>query len=388
MILPDLANEIAWWQANMRPSDPAFGPGLSDWTITAEYVPDLKTPQHGDVWGLTCSPSSLPALQWLTPEDIEAKRAHLQIRKPTTSDEVAEIEETLPHELVHVLDARKSGTVEDKENTAHSLAPLLAALRKNHPARAAMLARAIASPAMARAYRAKEGTMPDVQEEKKEPDNGAMAQEKPKGDKAPMAQEGGDLASLLMKAGELAATEGLSEEAKALLSKLASMATAKPVEPVMAPPEAATMGMKPEEAYARGQAAVTKEAIEAIVEANPHLSKDQAAMVRKQSTAKAARELVATYPRSEVKAEPEKAKMGMQGHPSTNGEKQAPMARACALPTDPMVRKAMGYVDASEDTGGVSLDVPGSLIVMDLHRRAAEAKARMASQTQKTRGAA
>lgn len=51
------------------------------------------------------------------------------------------------------------------------------------------------------------------------------------------------------------------------------------------------------------------------------------------------------------------------------------MARACALPADPLVRSAMGYVDTSKKTGGIMLDVPGHLIVMSIHTRAAEAKA-------------
>jgi hypothetical protein len=363
VIVPDLAKEIASWQTEMKPSDPAFGAGISDWSITSEYVPDLATPEHGKIWGVTCSPSSLPSIVWLTPEDIEAKRAHIMIRLPRTPEELGEIFETIPHELVHVLDARKSGSVADKENTAHSLAPLLADLRKNLPARAAALARAIANPAMARAYRAGDGEMPDPSD---------IDKDKEKKD-APLAQDGAPDATAIVDA--VATNDG--NKALEILKKIlagaagAIMPTGEPEAPPLAP-EAPTMGMKPEEAYARAKAdtkAATTEGIEAVIDGRPDLSEGQRAQVRKQGTVALARELAATYPR--LAAEPQKPTMGALGHPATHagaasvgGKKDSPLARAMTeAQGDPLFRKAMGIGTAEND--GVQYDVPGHIVYID-----------------------
>ena len=84
-------------------------------------------------------------------------------------------------------------------------------------------------------------------------------------------------------------------------------------------------GMKPEDAYARARTEWAKErteAIEAIIDANPHLDDKQKAMARKQSTVAAARELIATYPRVANQNEP--ARMGMEKNPKLG----APETRA------------------------------------------------------------
>lgn len=350
-MLPDLAKEIAWWQAQMRPTDPAFGVGISDWTITAEYVDGLSTPEHGQVWGVTCSPSSLPEIVWLTPEDIAAKRAHLMFRTPKTADEIAELHETIPHELVHVLDARKDGSVADMENTAHSLAPLLAELRLNDLPRAASLARAIANPARARAYRAGEGQMPD-------PSN-----ETDKEKKEPMAQGAGEVdAAAIVDA--VSTNDG--NKALAVLKKLLESAAQNVVpsgESVAPEPtlEAPTMGMKPEEAYARKIQEANKEAVEAILDANPHLDDKQRAVVRRQPTPAAAREVVGTYRRPAE--QPEKPTMGMTGHPSTAaGGAAALTVRARALQADPAVMARIKRGASDEDTLGLHLDEPGHVL--------------------------
>jgi hypothetical protein len=317
MILPDLAREIAWWQARMRPSDERFGNGIADWTITAEYVDRLSVPEHGAVWGLTCSPSSLPEIRSLTPEDISAKRAHIMVRTPVNTRDLTELAETLPHELVHVLDAPMQAPVSAEENAAHSLAPLLAELRKNDPARATLLARAIANPPMARAYREKEGDVPEP--ENKEPkDDKAPAQEG--GDKKPPMQEGaisldGEAAAEIVAAGD--ANAALEFIKKLLGAAAGALIGGGAAEPAQAP----EMGMKPEDqAYARAMAGERKEMLAGLVEANPHLDEKQKAAVIGCDTVARARVFIAAIPRVT------EARMGLGGHPATaaGGGKYAP----------------------------------------------------------------
>jgi hypothetical protein len=354
-ILPDLAQGIAKLQDELRPEDPAMGNGIADWTISAEYRDNLTDDDGSPVWGMCCSPSSLPELKKLQPQDIAAKRAHFIIRTPKSASELPEIDRTILHESGHVLLAPlKSTNREAEENAMHSFDFYFSKLS---PERGKILARSFQNP-MARAYRApaKETAMPDPNEEKnkKEPD---------KGGEKPAMQEGAprDIATIEQ---ELLAARLANDTAKmtALQDEwfAAKMAASAASAPVAAPPPS-EMGMKPEDAYMRKAAENTKEAIEAIIEANPHLDDKQKAMARKQSSAKDARELVATYPRVANQNEP--ARLGMSKDVKTNGDaNEKPLARAMkAASANPMVRKVLGLGSLDED--GVHFEPGGGILV-------------------------
>lgn len=350
MILPDLAKRVAWYQEHLRPEDPAHGTGISDWTITAEYRPGeaLDAALGSQVWGCMGSPLT-GGLTKLTPEDITAKRAHVLIRTPRTPADLAEVDRTLIHELGHCLAAGLQLPRDAEEEVMHSLDHLCSKLL---PEEGLALARALQNP-MARAFRA-EATMPEPNPTEPKPE-----------EKKPMAQEGPrDVAAIqadIVKA--VLAGQPVEELAKELVAAqaLAGAGTPEPAstpEPPM-PPAPPTMGMKPEEAYQRVQAA-QKEAIEAIIEANPHLTKEQASMARKQATAKDARELVATYPRPANQND--QATLGMRGNPKTDGQKLSPMARAMKdAEQNPMIRKILGM--GSLDNDGVHLDIGNGVAV-------------------------
>lgn len=201
--------------------------------------------------------------------------------------------------------------------------------------------------------------MPDAANDKDKDKNGA-----------PMAQEGEIDAAAIVDA--VSTNDG--NKALAVLKKLlesAAEAVVPTVEPVTTEPtiEAPTMGMKPEEAYARVQRAekaqkeAAKEAIEAIVEANMHLNDGQKTLVRKQTTPAAARELADSYPRPS--AEPQKPTMGMPGHPATGaggGKSETPLARIKSN-ASPQVRKIMGMTGPAND--GVAFEIPGHMAYVD-----------------------
>lgn len=349
MILPNLAERIAWYQERLRPEDNAFGNGIADWTITAEYVQN-PTVNGEPIWGCMGSPSD-GGMTKLTPEDIAAKRAHIILRMPTSAAELPEVDRTLLHELGHVLVAPMQSTNRAaEENAMHSLDYFFSKLS---PDEGQALARGIQTP-MARAYRAepaKDGDMPDNaptdDKDKKEPDKPAMAQE---GGRRSVAEIEQDLVKAAL------ANQPTDDLVKELIAaKVAEMANATAAAPPAPPPP--EMGMKPEDAYARKAAENTKESIEAIIEANPHLNDGQRAMARKQATAKDARELVGTYPRPSNQNEP--AKLGLQ-NPKAGGN--APTVRARALQADDDVMARVHRAASSDDTAGLHLDVPGHIL--------------------------
>ncbi len=374
MMLPNLAECVAKLQDMLRPEDERFGQGIADWTITCEYVDSLRIDGE-DVWGCMGSPAT-SGLTKLTPEDVAQRRAHIAIRTPRSAAELAELWRTLFHEGGHVLVAELNLPRNAEEEVMHSLDN---AFSKLSPEQATALARAIRNP-MARAYRApaKDGDMPDAIEDK----------DKKEPDKPPMAQDGGEVDAkaaldILAKSDGNAALEWMKAHFADKLDNALETPTA-PAAP--APTPAPEMGMKPEESYARKIAEATKDAIEAIVEANPHLDEKQKAMARKQSTAKDARELVATYPRPVA---PELPKLGMQGNPKTDPRgNMKPMARAMATASEnPMLRKIMG-VGTIENDGVHFEPQAGVLVYIDgteqINHQAAMARATRAEK----RGAA
>ena len=346
--LPNLNDFVQWFKSRILPEDPKIGAGISDWTITAEYVPNLEV-GGTKAFGALCSPSD-PTLM-ITPEDVAAKRAHFLICTPESDRDIQEMYETFRHECEHILQSMYAKLGESTraamENHAHSMGNFIAQLT---PEEILLFPRWKLTP-MARAYRAKDKAMPDpTQDENKDkPDK-----------QAPAMQEGaprsiGDIQADIIKAAMAGQpTDELVKElvaAQALAGAVISVAS-----PTVEPPAPPTMGMKPDDAYARARTEWAKErteAIEAIIEANPHLDDKQKAMARKQGTVAAARELIATYPRVANQNEP--ARMGMQGNPKTDPKgAQSPFARMRKGPNDPMVREAIGLPSTAPNEHGIS----------------------------------
>lgn len=358
MILPDLDKRVAYYQDVMRPDDPDKGNGIADWTITSEYRPDLVVPGVGASWGCTCSPGALPEIEALTPDDVAAKRAHLIFRTPKSASEISEVERTLVHELGHVLVAPMQSTnVAAEENAMHSLDALFARLSPEHRQ---IFARAMQNP-KARAYRAGDGEMPDPADSDKDKDKDKSEPAKALEGGASSAgdPDGPAVADILAKQDGNAALAWLAKLAgKAVDAALPGGEAAAPP----AAPEPASMGMSQEDAYARARAEVTKEAVEGLIEANPHLSDKAKAVVRKQPDVARAREIIATYERPAT--EPAKPPMiGMPGHPATAaGGATAVSVRARALQADPEVMARVRRSTSDEDTAGLHLDIPGHIL--------------------------
>jgi hypothetical protein len=266
----------------------------------------------------------------------------------------------------------QSVNTEAEENAMHSLDALFAKLS---PEQGRVLARAMQDPT-ARSYRARDGETMDEKDGEK-PDV-----EKPK------AQEGGGMALDGQQAAEIVAS-GDANRALQFLTKLLGEAAGALIggeTQAVVEPEAPVMGMKTEQAYARAQKeadarieATQKEAIEAIVDANPHLDDKQRTVVRKQPTVAAAREIIASYPRPQ--ATPEKPTMGLQGHPGTvkgGGAPQTALARIKSS-ASPRVQKIMGMTAADND--GVTYDLPGHMVYVDYVDMMAAQRARYQERT-------
>ena len=198
--------------------------------------------------------------------------------------------------------------------------------------------------------------MPDPIEDPKKPD-------------VPKAQEGaprdvatiqGDIAKAAM------AGQPVDELAKELALALIAAGSGGAPAPASEPMPAAmpTMGMQQEQAYARKAIENKHEAIEAILEANPHLDDKQKAMARKQSSVKDARELIASYHRPATDpAKPKEVTMGLGGHPATpEGGGKTLSVRARAMQADPEVKARIQRATSDADTAGLSLDIPGHIL--------------------------
>lgn len=345
MKIPDLDALVSWWKNLLRPDDEKLGNGLADYDITAEYVPNLTLKNIGNVWAL------------LLPPDLENKRAHIQVRTPMNEREAKEVNRSVFHELGHVLAAPlRSKNVAAEENMMHSLDKIGGRLAELDPEYPRIFARIMTTEYHARAYRAEEGSMPDPIEEKKDNPDKPKAQE---GAPRDVATIQGDIAKAAM------AGQPVDELAKELaLALIAAGSGGAPPAPASEPVPVPAMGMQQEQTYARQIAEATKEAIEAMIEANPHLDEKQKVMARKQSTAKDARELIASYPRVAADpAKPKDATMGLGGHPATpagGGEKLS--VRARAMQADPEVLARVQRATSKEDTAGLILDVPGHIL--------------------------
>lgn len=290
---PNLAEMVAKYQAFLAPEDPRFGDGIAGWDITSEYDDNPQSENgSGPIWGCMCSPSVLVSegrRVKLQPEDIAAKQAHIVVRKPQSRAELIEVERTVMHELGHVLHAKLNLPRDAEEEIMHSLDHFFSKLS---PEQGAILARSFQNP-MARAYRAtaKEGDMPDVNEEKKEPDK-----EAPKMQEGAVSLDGKAAAEIVASGDANAALEFI----KKLLGEAAGALIGGPAAEPMAPPEPPSMGMKPEDAYARGKkeaettatAKATKEAVGAFADAVEGISDEQRAMVRECSSIDHAKRLV------------------------------------------------------------------------------------------------
>lgn len=306
MILPDLGKRLEWYKAVMSPEDPEQGPGISNWTITAEYVPRAQLAQWygAPVWGCMGSPESR-GLEKLTPENVAAKRAHILVCMPETAEDLKEADRTLVHECGHILVAHLGIPRAEQENIMHSLDHLYSKLT---PEEGVALARAIADPT-ARAYRAaakKEGDMPDPtnEENKDKPDKEAAAAQE---GSAEMSVE--EIKAALVKAvldGQ--PTEELAKKLVAAMATAGAEAASPPPAPEPMPEAAPTMGMKPEEAYARGQksgeaaatAKANREAVKAFAESldDDRVTPEQRAEIAEAPSMARAQRLLKTYPRA------------------------------------------------------------------------------------------
>lgn len=283
---PNLAEMIAKYQAFLAPEDPRFGQGISDWDITSEYDNDPQSENGtGPIWGCMCSPSILASEGQrvkLQPEDIAAKQAHIVVRTPATREELIEIERTVLHELGHVLHAKLNLPRDAEEEIMHSLDHFFSKLS---PEQGRILARSFQNP-MARAYRAENTAMPGPIEEKKEPDK-----------EPPKMAEGGSITLDGKAAADIIATGDAAKALEFLKTLLGEAAGALLGGAAMPPaPEPPTLGMKPEEAYARSQkeaeAAAEAKAVKAYANTLKDLSPEQLAMVRECSTVESAERLV------------------------------------------------------------------------------------------------
>lgn len=123
-MIPDLAKELAYWAPRLN---------LQKWTITMVYKDEVRHPETGQsAWGM-CTPNA------------RAKTATIEIRRPRTAADIAEVHETIVHELLHCVHAAAEIGVEEEERIVWTLAPLLADLRTSEPVRARVLMRAIAA---------------------------------------------------------------------------------------------------------------------------------------------------------------------------------------------------------------------------------------------------
>jgi hypothetical protein len=375
---PNLAEMIAKYQAFLAPEDPRFGEGIAGWTITSEYDDDPQSENgSGPIWGCMCSPSVLASdgkRVKLQPEDIAAKRAHIVVRTPKNRDELIEIERTVLHELGHVLHAKLDLPRDLEEEIMHSLDHFFSKLS---PEQGQILARSFQNP-MARAYRAKEGNVPDpIVEDKDKPDKEApkMADGAPRD----IATIEAEMLKTRLAGGDIAA---LQDEWFA--AKMAVTAAAPIVEPA-APP---VMGMKPEEAYARGQkageAAAESKAVKAYANTLKDLSAEQLAMVRECSTVESAERLVKVC----VKPAQSANVIELAAHPSkkTKGLED-PLAREMAeAENDPVMRAALNIGSAEND--GVLYDVPGRIIYIDGTENLRHHRTKHRAKREKAMGAA
>lgn len=302
MNLPDLPTELQWFKDRLRPDDSRMGNGIADWTITAEYVPNL-TIDGRQCYGAMCSPEDHNSC--LTPEDIEAKRAHVLMFVPESIDDMKEFKITLFHELRHVLYSMIAPYAEKdraaEENATHSIDNFMKQLT---PEELTLFRRAMKTDPMARAYRAEDGTMPDVTEDKdkKEPDK-------------PAAQEGAPRDIAAIQADMAKADPNDSATLSKLAVELREALIAKGIEaqsggvaaPPAPPPE---MGMEPEKAYARqAEAKAQREAANAFVDALDGVPDDKKAFLREQGTIAGVKKALAFLPKNG-------ATLGFEGHPA------------------------------------------------------------------------
>jgi hypothetical protein len=317
MILPDLGKRIAWYQAHLQPEDTRQGDGIALWTITHEYMSgfDLEARYGARVWGCMGSPAS-GGMMKLTSEDVAARRAHIVVRVPEKPSDLAQIDRTLIHECGHILVAHLNIPRSDEENIMHSVDNLFSKLT---PEEGVALARAIHDPT-ARAYRAEVGNMPDATEEKKEPDKGA--------EKPAMAAEGAprDVATIQGEIAKAAlAGAPVDELAKELaLALVAAGSAAGNGVPVVEPAAPPVMGMKPEDAYARGQkageAVAESKAVKAYAESLEGLTPEQKVEVADAPSMARAQRLVKSYPRqTPIALPPHPAKGKLPEKKLTNG---------------------------------------------------------------------
>jgi hypothetical protein len=378
--LPDLSAIVDWFKSRLRPENEAIGNGASDWTVTAEYVPQVKVGETL-AWGAMCSPGDKN--KYLTKEDIAEKRAHILITEPKNENDIVEIWTTFRHEFGHIIDSMVAPieAIDRKaaENAQHSWDNFLKLLT---PEESALFAR-IKNTETARAYRAETTAMPDAptEEKDKKPDKAA-----------PAMQEGADMSvEEIKKALAEARLAGDQPKVLELVDKLlvTHMAAPAPASVPLPPVEPPTMGMKPEEAYARGkkeaEAAAEAKAVKAYAESLEGLTPEQKIEVADAPSMARAQRLVKSYSRQTQGATLGALPGKIPG--KTADADETPFARMMKGPTDPMVREALGLGNALPGARGIGT-APAHILTLSFHEQAQEFQTKNRAKMAKAREAA
>jgi hypothetical protein len=137
-VKPDLDALIGYW-LDLLGVTPANG-----WRVTWGWVDEIPHPDGGDAVGLnTC--------------DGETKAAHIDLRRPRTTAELADLDDTAAHEVVHCIGARMQAlldagrTVDAHEYLAETLAPAMVRI-KGTPRAMALAKAARKLPSVSRAF--------------------------------------------------------------------------------------------------------------------------------------------------------------------------------------------------------------------------------------------
>ena len=217
--------------------------------------------------------------------------------------------------------------------------------------------------------------MPDPIEDPKKPDK-----------EAPKMAEGAprDIAAInadMVKA--VLAGQPIEELGKELVAAQAiAGASGGGAAPVVAPPEPPSMGMQPDQAYAR---AVNKKAVATLVGNLPGLDEKQKKYLLGRSSIDEVNEALEAMPRAVAPS----STLGMLVHPAKQAptENESPMARAIREgESNPMLQRVMGLGALGRD--GVHVEPGGGILVyIDGSARLKNQKARYDAKLQK-RGAA
>lgn len=290
--MPDLDAMMAYWIK-------LLGLDRDGWKITWGWVDQITMPDGGQAIGLNEG-------------DGAKKVADIKIRRPRSQVELAELDDTIAHELVHCVGRRMQALldagefVDAHEYLAETMAPAMVAV-KGTPHFAALAKAAKSLPALRRAG----GTRMDP--------------EKIKAAIAALREGNGDAALQVLEELLIAAAAGAAPPASEMVPPMGQdkpPEAQKPPEKPMgqdAPaqnPNEPPIGMgKGEEASVKESAKLAKEAVEAIVEARPDLTPEQREYARSLASPAAVRAYFKTVKAPEAKTEKKEQAMGLDKTP-------------------------------------------------------------------------